>query len=273
MRLILLLLALSARGSALALSAARGARPALRSTQMCADVEPAVETLPSIDAVPVAPVDAAAASGLNPLEPLAVLWRFSRPHTMIGSALCIPALSLYAVPPGAPVLSGALAGAVLFALVPSLLINIYVVGLNQLYDVEIDKVNKPNLPLASGEMTMASGNVVVGASLVVGLLLGWSSARWSSAALRLTLVGSALLGTIYSLPPFRLKARRRPPPAARRLALARARGGLAVTMPYTTRLTASDDTIYASQVLAERPAAAARAPHLPPAPRRRPLPC
>ena len=225
---------------------------------MCADVEPAVETLPSIDAVPVAPVDAAAASGLNPLEPLAVLWRFSRPHTMIGSALCIPALSLYAVPPGAPVLSGALAGAVLFALVPSLLINIYVVGLNQLYDVEIDKVNKPNLPLASGEMTVASGNVIVGASLVVGLLLGWSSARWSSAALRLTLVGSALLGTIYSLPPFRLKARR-PPPAARRLALARARGGLAVTMPYTTRLTASDDTIYASQVLAERPAARARA--------------
>ena len=240
---------------------------------MCADVEPAVEALPSIDAVPVAPVDAAAASGLNPLEPLAVLWRFSRPHTMIGSALCIPALSLYAVPPGAPVLSGALAGAVLFALVPSLLINIYVVGLNQLYDVEIDKVNKPNLPLASGEMTMASGNVVVGASLVVGLLLGWSSARWSSAALRLTLVGSALLGTIYSLPPFRLKARRRPPPAARcPRPRPRARGGLAVTMPYTTRLTASDDTIYASQVLAERPAARPRAPHLPPPPRR-PLPC
>ena len=116
-------------------------------------------------------------------------------------------------------LGGALAGAVLFALVPSLLINIYVVGLNQLYDVEIDKVNKPNLPLASGEMTVASGNVIVGASLVVGLLLGWSSARWSSAALRLTLVGSALLGTIYSLPPFRLKARRRaarrPPPRPR----------------------------------------------------------
>ena len=68
-------------------------------------------------------------------------------------------------------------------------------------------------------MTIASGSVVVGASLVVGLLLGWSSARWSSAALRLTLVGSALLGTIYSLPPRRPKARRRPPrppPAARR---------------------------------------------------------
>ena len=35
--------------------------------------------------------------------PLTVLWRFSRPHTMIGSALCIPALSLYAVPLGTAV--------------------------------------------------------------------------------------------------------------------------------------------------------------------------
>ncbi|MCE3215055.1 hypothetical protein HAX54_000705 [Datura stramonium] len=38
------------------------------------------------------------------------------------------------------------------ALIPSLLMNVYVVGLNQLFDVEIDKVNKPNLPLASGRL-------------------------------------------------------------------------------------------------------------------------
>ncbi len=40
------------------------------------------------------------------------------------------------------------------ALVSALLMNVCIVGLNQLYDVEIDKVNKPYLPLASGEMTM-----------------------------------------------------------------------------------------------------------------------
>lgn len=40
------------------------------------------------------------------------------------------------------------------ALASALLMNVCIVGLNQLYDVEIDKVNKPYLPLASGEMTM-----------------------------------------------------------------------------------------------------------------------
>ena len=41
------------------------------------------------------------------------------------------------------------------AIVPALLMNVSIVGLNQLYDVEIDKVNKPYLPLASGEMTQS----------------------------------------------------------------------------------------------------------------------
>ena len=40
------------------------------------------------------------------------------------------------------------------ALTSALLMNVCIVGLNQLYDVEIDKVNKPYLPLASGEMSM-----------------------------------------------------------------------------------------------------------------------
>ena len=51
---------------------------------------------------------------------------------------------------GIPALAG-----VMQALVPALLMNISIVGLNQLYDVEIDKINKPYLPLASGEMTPA----------------------------------------------------------------------------------------------------------------------
>lgn len=44
------------------------------------------------------------------------------------------------------------------ALVPALLMNVSIVGLNQLYDVEIDKINKPYLPLASGEMTQSQAS-------------------------------------------------------------------------------------------------------------------
>ncbi len=58
----------------------------------------------------------------------------------------------------------AAAAALLQALVPALLMNICIVGLNQLYDVEIDRVNKPYLPLASGELSERQGRWVVGVS-------------------------------------------------------------------------------------------------------------
>jgi homogentisate phytyltransferase / homogentisate geranylgeranyltransferase len=51
--------------------------------------------------------------------------------------------------------------ALLQALGPALLMNICIVGLNQLYDVEIDRVNKPYLPLASGELSEQQGRWLV----------------------------------------------------------------------------------------------------------------
>ncbi|KAJ0514853.1 putative homogentisate phytyltransferase [Helianthus annuus] len=38
------------------------------------------------------------------------------------------------------------------AIIGGCLANLYVVGINQLSDIEIDKVNKPYLPLPSGEL-------------------------------------------------------------------------------------------------------------------------
>ncbi|EOD16436.1 hypothetical protein EMIHUDRAFT_55059, partial [Emiliania huxleyi CCMP1516] len=134
-----------------------------------------------------------------------VLWRFSRPHTLIGSALCIPALSLYAAPPGAAISSAVFVPLVLYAMVPSLLVNVYITGLNQLFDIPIDRVNKPTLPLASGEMSPAVGAATVLLCLAGGLALGWAFPPLCSPALRATLCGSALLGTAYSCPPVRLK--------------------------------------------------------------------
>ena len=47
------------------------------------------------------------------------------------------------------------------ALIPALLMNVYIVGLNQIYDIDIDKVNKPYLPLASGEFSFITGIALV----------------------------------------------------------------------------------------------------------------
>jgi len=112
----------------------------------------------------------------------------------------------------------------------ALLVNVYIVGLNQMYDVELDKINKPNLPLASGDLTMKQGwGLTLGALLTcmailclfaLGTTQGLASngifqalSKWTgmplsnlvSKELVFTLLGSVLLGTVYSLPPVRLK--------------------------------------------------------------------
>ena len=52
---------------------------------------------------------------------------------------------------------------------------------------------------------MRGGITIVATSLIAALLLGFAHPLYSTGALKATLVGSALLGTAYSLPPLRLK--------------------------------------------------------------------
>lgn len=122
-------------------------------------------------------------------------WRFTRPHTIIGTTLSVVSVSLLAVDSTAQLGVHWITG-LLQALVPALLMNIYIVGLNQLFDIEIDKVNKPYLPLASGEFSVGLAasivSVAAATSLAIGLAVG-------SKALLLTLIVSMLLGTAYSI--------------------------------------------------------------------------
>lgn len=134
-----------------------------------------------------------------------VLWRFTRPHTIIGSAVAIPAIHMLAAPTFASIFSLPSFISLLYAMIPSLLMNIYITGLNQITDVEIDKINKPSLPIASGDLSIRNAIWIVSASLVFSLLIGASHPIYGTQGLNFALWGSAILGTIYSLPPFRLK--------------------------------------------------------------------
>mmetsp|Transcript_28283 Transcript_28283/g.86476 ORF Transcript_28283/g.86476 Transcript_28283/m.86476 type:complete len:108 (+) Transcript_28283:250-573(+) len=71
--------------------------------------------------------------------------------------------------------------------------------------VPVLQVNKPKLPLASGEVTLKQGWATVIACLCLGAGLGYAHPPLSSPALRSVLAGSALLGTAYSVPLVRLK--------------------------------------------------------------------
>jgi len=136
------------------------------------------------------------------LPPLAAFWKFARPHTVIGTSLSAVGLSLMALAENSsPGGIGGLPMALIWTLLACLCGNIYIVGLNQLEDVEIDRVNKPQLPLASGEFTRRQGQLIV---LVTGLLALVLSA-WQGPFLMATVWTSLLIGTAYSLPPIRLK--------------------------------------------------------------------
>jgi len=97
-------------------------------------------------------------------------------------------------------------------MVPALLMNLYITGLNQVTDVEIDKINKPTLPIPAGELSVGTAIYVVLTALALSLWLGVAHPILGTQGLNVALWGSGILGTMYSLPPFRLK--RFPPLAA-----------------------------------------------------------
>lgn len=81
----------------------------------------------------------------------------------------------------------------------------------QIYDIEIDRINKPYLPLAAGDFSMSTGIWIVLTTGLVALAIGAMS---KSIPLILTLVGSLLLGIAYSTDlPF-LRWKRHPATAA-----------------------------------------------------------
>ena len=128
------------------------------------------------------------------------IWNFTRPHTIIGSCISVISLYLFAIP-SKHWHEPRFLKSIFATLIPSLFMNLYITGLNQVTDIEIDRINKPYLPLASGKLSKTTGIWIVLASLAMSLV-NYKNMEWP---LQLTLLGSAFLGTIYSLPPFRLK--------------------------------------------------------------------
>lgn len=139
------------------------------------------------------------------------LTRFSRPHTIIATTIQVVALFLIA---GGATVSAEIAPVVL-TLLTCLALNVYIVGLNQITDIEIDQINKPTLPLASAEMSLRQGWAVVAVTGLVAVVGAWFAGPFLLA----TTVVILIIGTIYSVPPLRLK--RFPFWAAISIALAR----------------------------------------------------
>jgi homogentisate phytyltransferase / homogentisate geranylgeranyltransferase len=132
---------------------------------------------------------------------LSQLWKFSRPHTIIGTSLSVLALYTIAIATTHSPISWQSGAQLVGAWMACIFGNIYIVGLNQLYDVEIDRVNKPDLPLASGKLSISQGQWIVGVSGILATAISIFLGKWLFATVALSLA----IGTAYSLPPIRFK--------------------------------------------------------------------
>jgi len=133
---------------------------------------------------------------------LKAFWKFLRPHTIRGTILGSGAMVTRVLLERAILPDWSLVPRAICGVIALLCGNGYIVGINQIYDVDIDVINKPFLPVAAKEISPGLAWVLILAMASVGAAL----------ALRLfgPLIGSLyfvglFLGTVYSVPPLRLK--------------------------------------------------------------------
>lgn len=120
---------------------------------------------------------------------LKLIWRFSRPHTLIGTGVSITTLFVLGS-------EQALRWPSSFwlALISAFGCNIFITGYNQLVDIELDRINKPNLPLADGSLSVKQAKIIVGIALAISLL----TAGIASLGLLALVIVISLIGFIYS---------------------------------------------------------------------------
>ncbi|KAL5710500.1 hypothetical protein ACHQM5_021054 [Ranunculus cassubicifolius] len=132
-------------------------------------------------------------------------YRFTRPYTIYGTIVGILSISLLPIQSMAD-FSPAFFYGLLKTIIPTVLVNIYMCGINQIVDIDIDKINKPTLPLASGEFSLAEGTAITALSAMAALLMG---ATFNSPPLLLGVMSIFFIATAYSvdLPLMRWKAK------------------------------------------------------------------
>jgi homogentisate phytyltransferase / homogentisate geranylgeranyltransferase len=133
------------------------------------------------------------------VRPLVLLWRFGRPHTLIGTTLSVLGVYVLVAVDVADV--GDRPGDLLCTLLAAWSVNVFITGINQLTDVEIDRINKPWLPVAAGDLSPRAGWWIVAACAVLPTALALTQGLLELVAVLVAL----LVGVAYSVEPLRLK--------------------------------------------------------------------
>jgi 4-hydroxybenzoate polyprenyltransferase len=137
----------------------------------------------------------------------AKLWlEFSRPFTLVAPALGFASGAVTAA--GAAPREAWSADLVLYpviGLTMAAVLNGASNALNQIYDLEIDRINKPKRPLPSGRLSIRDGWTFTILAYVVALVLAWLVAPQGRHECFWIVVIATIITVIYSVPPFRTK--------------------------------------------------------------------
>ncbi len=140
-------------------------------------------------------------------DKLKLYWRLGRPFTMVAPALgmvsgAICALGAEGAPAFATVMVWRMIGGALMASLLNTASNV----LNQIADVEADRINKPDRPIPSGKVTVREAWVLSISSYASALVLAYViSPPDTYLACFLCAAIAAALTYVYSAPPFRTK--------------------------------------------------------------------
>lgn len=136
------------------------------------------------------------------LQRLRLYWEFSRPFTLIAPALGMLSGGVTALGAGHPLeLTPRLIASIVVGTLMAGVLNAASNAINQIYDLEVDRVNKPQRPLPSGRISHREAGWLTLFLYLFALALAWW-VNWQCFALALT---AAILTVIYSVPPLRTK--------------------------------------------------------------------
>lgn len=135
-----------------------------------------------------------------------LLLEFSRPFTLVAPALGFASGSATAI--GAAPVERWSPEVLIFpclGLVMAAVLNAASNALNQIYDLEIDRINKPRRPLPSGRLSIRDAWTFTLAAYAVALVLAWFVAPGGRHECFWIVVAATVITVLYSAPPVRTK--------------------------------------------------------------------
>ena len=138
----------------------------------------------------------------------AVWFELSRPFTLVAPALGVVSGAVTAA--GAHPRESWSSDLILYPALGALMAAILNAGnnaLNQIYDLEIDRINKPKRPLPTGRLSVREAWAFTWITYVVALVLAWLVAPGGRHECFWIVVAATIATFIYSCPPLRTKQR------------------------------------------------------------------